>query len=84
MDHRFLELFDRFTHGAMKRREFLEKLVQLAGLTAALAVLENNYARAAMVDEDDPLLRSGSEESGTNLRAIFPFPWKAAAFRAYW
>ena len=53
MDQKFIDLFDRYTHGAMKRREFLEKLTLLAGGTAAatalLPVLENNYALAGMV-----------------------------------
>src|SRR5262245_23735838 len=60
MEQKYIELFDRFTHGTMPRRIFLEKLALLAGSTAAastlLARLENNYARAAMVAEDDPRL----------------------------
>jgi carboxymethylenebutenolidase len=57
MDQKFIDLFDRYTHGAMKRREFLEKLTLMAGSTATatalLPVLENNYAEAEMVAEDD-------------------------------
>lgn len=57
MDQRYIDLFDRYTHGAMKRREFLEKLTLLAGsataATALLPALENNYAKAEMVAEDD-------------------------------
>ena len=53
MDQKIINLFDRFTHGGMNRRDFLERLAGLAGGTAAatalLAVLENNYARAAIV-----------------------------------
>lgn len=63
MDQKFIELFDRFTHGAMKRREFLDKLASLAGSAAAasalLPVLENNYARADVVAEDDRRVHSG-------------------------
>lgn len=84
MDQRFIELFDRFTHGAMKRREFLEKLVQLAGgtaaATAALAVLENNYAGAAMVAEDDPRLRSSSQELDTNVAGYLSVPVEGDSF----
>jgi len=57
MEQRYIDLFDRYTHGQMKRREFLEKLSLLAGSTAAasavLPALENNYAAAEMVAEND-------------------------------
>jgi carboxymethylenebutenolidase len=57
MDQKYIDLFDRYTHGAVKRRVFLEKLTLLAGSTAAatalLPALENNYAMAEMVAEDD-------------------------------
>ena len=60
MDHKYIDLFDRYTHGSMPRREFLERLAGLAGsaaaATALLVKLENNYALAAMVAEDDPRL----------------------------
>jgi carboxymethylenebutenolidase len=58
MDQRFIELFDRYTHGGMSRRAFLDRLTALAGgATAAsllLPMLENNYARAETVAENDP------------------------------
>ena len=57
MDQKYIDLFDRYTHGQMKRRDFLEKLTLLAGGTAAatalLPALENNYAMAEMVAEND-------------------------------
>ncbi len=57
MDQKYIDLFDRYTHGQMKRREFLEKLTLLAGGTAAatalLPTLENNYVQAEMVAEND-------------------------------
>jgi carboxymethylenebutenolidase len=57
MDQKYIDLFDRYTHGQMKRRDFLERLTLLAGGTAAasalLPALENNYARAEMVAEND-------------------------------
>jgi carboxymethylenebutenolidase len=62
MDQRLIDLFDRFTHGGMSRRAFLERLTLAAGSTAAasaaLAVLENDYARAETVPADDPGLKS--------------------------
>ena len=52
MDQRIINLYDRFTHGGMSRRDFFERLVGLAGGTAAatalLQVLENDYAHAAL------------------------------------
>lgn len=62
MDQRLIDLYDRFTHGGMSRRAFFDRLVMLAGGTAAatalLAMLENNYARAEMVPESDPSIQS--------------------------
>ncbi len=68
MDQKFISLFDRFTHGGMSRREFLDKLTLLAGSTAAataiLPVLENNYAMAEMVKPDDARLVVTDTEIG--------------------
>lgn len=58
MDQKFIDLFDRYTHGGMHRRDFLERLTALAGSSAAatalLPVLENNYAQAEMAPGNDP------------------------------
>lgn len=55
-----IQLYDRFTHGAMDRRAFMERLSALAGSTAAatalLPLLQNDYARAETVKADDPRL----------------------------
>ncbi|MGQ0674503.1 MAG: dienelactone hydrolase family protein [Rhodospirillales bacterium] len=57
MDQRIIDLYDRFTHGALGRREFMERLSGLAGSAAAAAallpLLSNNYAQAAIVAPDD-------------------------------
>lgn len=78
MDQKLIDLFDKFTHGGMRRREFLERLAVLAGGTAAahsaLSLLENNYALAAMVPEDDPRLRSGIQEIDTNVNGYLSVP----------
>jgi carboxymethylenebutenolidase len=69
MDQKYIDLFDRYTHGSMPRREFLERLAALAGGTAAASVLvtklQNNYALAAMVAEDDPRLTAEMVEFDT-------------------
>ena len=55
-----IDLYDEFTHTDMGRRTFLDRLAGLAGGTAAAAalvpLLQNNYALAAEVAEDDPSL----------------------------
>jgi carboxymethylenebutenolidase len=61
-----INLFDRFTHGGMNRRTFMERLTLLAGGTAAasalLSVLENNYAHAEIVAADDSRIKA--EDTG--------------------
>jgi carboxymethylenebutenolidase len=56
-----IDLYDAFTHGAISRRDFLERLARIAGgaaaATALLPILANNYAHAApLVAEDDKRL----------------------------
>ena len=57
---RHIDLYDEFTHGTMSRRDFMERLAKLAGSAAAAAalvqVLQNNYAEAGIVPEDDDRL----------------------------
>ncbi|WP_414471221.1 dienelactone hydrolase family protein [Microvirga sp. M2] len=58
MDQRIIDLYDDFTHGGMNRRSFLDRLAALAGSSAAatalLPFLQNNYAMAQTVQENDP------------------------------
>ena len=60
MDQRIINLYDSFTHGGISRREFLDRLATLTGSTAAAAallpLLQNDYAKAAIVAEADPRL----------------------------
>ena len=60
MDQAIIDLYDEYTHAPLKRRVFLARLARLAGGTAAasaiLARLEPNYAKAALVEPDDPRL----------------------------
>ncbi len=62
MDQRIINLYDRFTHGGISRRDFLDQLATVTGSAAAAAamlpLLQNDYARAAIVAEDDPRLRA--------------------------
>src|SRR5262249_61203936 len=69
VDQSIINLYDRFTHGGMSRREFLDRLAELAGSTAAavapLPLLQNNYAQGAVVAADDARLSAAhvSDES---------------------
>lgn len=82
MDQKIITLFDTYTHGGMNRRSFLDKLTLLAGSTAAAAallpVLENNYAQAAMVAEDDPRLVLADGEIAPGIRGLLAIPKDAA------
>lgn len=66
MDQKYINLFDRFTHGGMNRRDFMEKLTLLAGSTTAasalLPLLENNYAHADILPEGDSRIVSQTME----------------------
>ena len=57
MNQDIINLYDRFTHGGMSRRDFLDRLAELAGSAAAavalLPILQNDYAKAAIVPPDD-------------------------------
>ncbi len=60
MDQKIIDLFDKYTHGNMDRRDFLEGLTKLAGSTAAalaiLPLLQSDWAQAAIVDPKDARL----------------------------
>jgi carboxymethylenebutenolidase len=60
MDQRIIDLYHLFTHGGINRRDFLDRLAQLAGSTAAAAalvpLLQNDYAKAAIIAPDESRL----------------------------
>ena len=53
MDQRIINLFDEYTHAPLTRKEFIDRLIKLAGGTAlafsVLSVLEPGYAAAATI-----------------------------------
>ena len=74
MDQKIIDLYDAYTHGAVGRREFLDRLAQIGGGAAAaatlLGVLQNDYAHAAVVPADDPRLATetaGYDVAGTKV-----------------
>ncbi|GAA4498245.1 dienelactone hydrolase family protein [Hymenobacter ginsengisoli] len=66
MDQRIINLFDEYTHRPLSRKEFLDRLLVLAGsaalATTALSVLEPGYAQAATIS---PLAEDLVEENVT-------------------
>ncbi len=66
MNQEYIRLFDEYTHTGMGRRVFLDRLAKLAGGAAAamalLPSLENNYARAALVAQEDPRIETSKVE----------------------
>jgi len=62
MDQTIMDLYEKYTHDLLDRREFLKKLGILLGSAAAanalLPLLKTNYARAEVVSKDDPRLKT--------------------------
>ena len=79
MDQRIIRLFDDYTHQPLSRKEFLEKLVKLAGGTAlaaaALALLEPGYAAAATIDAEP--------DAGKLITEDVTWPSGATTMRGY-
>ena len=77
MDPRIVELYDEYTHAPLPRRVFLERLAALtgsvAGASALLPLLDNNYAQAAIVAADDPRIDT----------SMTTYPGKSGAVKAY-
>ena len=73
MDQRIIDLYDNFTHGGMNRRAFLDRLAEIAGSSAAalapLPLLQNDYARAAIVAPDDARLAIDTASYDAQARA---------------
>lgn len=63
LDRRIVELYDEYTHKPLDRRVFMNRLLAIAGTTAAaeaaLALLEPNYAQAQQVAPDDARITAG-------------------------
>lgn len=58
MKQEYIKIYDEYTHSKdMSRRDFLDRLIKVAGGTAAamalLPILENNQLKAQMINTDD-------------------------------
>lgn len=87
-DPRLLELYDGYVHGAMSRRQFVDRAAQFtvgtAAAAAALEALQPNYALAAQVAPDDPAIRTevveyASPDGTGTVRGLMARPANAAA-----
>lgn len=81
MDQRIIDLYDSFTHGLINRRDFTDRLTTIAGSTAAalalMPLLQNDYARAAVVAEDDARLSTETvsyDAAGTKISGYLARP----------
>lgn len=77
MDQKISDLYDEYTKGRLDRRVFLRKLFVLSGSTATaftlLPLLENNYAKAATVTNENPELHT----------EFIKYPGETGEVRAY-
>jgi carboxymethylenebutenolidase len=82
MRQEIIRLYDEYTHERLGRRVFMDRLTKLAGGTAAAAallpVLENNYAKAAMVAADDGRLVTERVTFGDQMGGYLVRPADAA------
>jgi len=83
MDQKIINLFDEYTHKPLTREEFIRRLSQLTGSTAAalavLPLLEVNYANATTITpQDDRLVteRVTYEGDGATMKAYLAKPKK--------
>ena len=81
MGRKIVNLFHKYIHGLLDRREFLKKLSVLAGGVAAaqalLPLLEDNHAKAEVVPKDDPRLQTDNIKypgATGDVRAYFARP----------
>jgi carboxymethylenebutenolidase len=85
MDQRIIDLYDDYTHGGMNRRTFLDRLAAVvgsaAGATALLPILQNNYAMAQTVPENDARITAETVDipGAQGLKGYLVRPKDAAA-----
>ena len=63
MEQQYIQLYDEFTHSTMSRREFMDKLTEMAGSAGAAALLpllQNNYAHAQIVPAADTRIETST------------------------
>jgi carboxymethylenebutenolidase len=80
MDQRIINLYDEYTHKPLSREVFLKRLALITGSMAmAMAItplLESNYAKAAMIGEDDEDLETETISYEVNGITMFAYTAK--------
>lgn len=79
MDRRIIKLYDEYTHRPLARRVFMERLIAIVGTAgaaeAALALIAPNYAKAAIVPEDDARIDvSRFENAASGIKGYLAAP----------
>ncbi|MEO7775328.1 MAG: dienelactone hydrolase family protein [Steroidobacteraceae bacterium] len=81
MDQKIIDLYNEYIHSALPRREFMARLVRLAGGVAAasavLPLIEPNYAHSRQVDPTDNRLVTGYlsyKSPGGEVRSYYARP----------
>ncbi len=73
-----IALYDRFTHEGMERRQFMRRMVALAGSVAAaealIGAIAASPAAAALVSETDPRLTTATRNLANGYRAYIAEP----------
>jgi len=89
MDQKIINLFDEYTHKPLRREDFIKRLTQLTGSTAAamtaLSMLEVNYAHARTIREDDENImteRITYQGDGAEMKAYVARPRKEGSYPA--
>lgn len=88
MDQQIINLYDEYTHKPLNRQEFIRRLVMLTGsLAAAMAVLpmlEGNYAKASVTDDEDLFIETISYPgvNDTEMKAYVARPKKEGKYAA--
>jgi carboxymethylenebutenolidase len=82
-DPRVLALFDKYVHGGLSRREFLDRATPLAAGGVAASSLLADYALAQQVQEGDPRIRTArieyqSPQGYGRVKALLARPAKAS------
>jgi len=80
MDQKIINLYDRFTHGGMNRREFLDRLSVLAGSAAAAAALLLHYAETDEAVNAGIAVYEAALKANNKTYTLYTYPGTQHAF----
>src|SRR4029079_1150090 len=86
MDQRIINLYDEYTHKPLTRKEFLHRLTLLTGSSATamavLPLLEINYGKAAITDQEDLFTERVTYPAKTEMQAYVARPKEEKKYAA--